>query len=223
MRMDIPLIVPSLLQQLEQQNRGSTAHINQDTALYTDADIMFYHAFNPCLLPVPEVMALGPESGKHEEGANWGTEDWNTGVLFINLKGLQAAWPSMLQFAKEQKWVFPVFDQSLVNQYYSPQYNRVLDRLPNAYNWKGYWGCSPEVVITHWHGPKPSGEGCIPCYVRSLSHSQPNIADCHCREVYDTLWGMAIAADNARLYTKMYNDYVMHFDTASDASTSLSE
>lgn len=208
MRMDIPHVVPQLLKQLEQQHPGSTASINKATALYTDADVMFYHAFDPCILPQPRIMAIGPESGQYQEGSDWHTADWNSGVLFINLKGLQAEWPSMLNFARQKKWVFPVFDQSLISQYFTGERAQALDQLPNAYNWKGYWGCSPEVIITHWHGPKPSGENCIRCYVqRRAEQKQLSVSDCKCREIYDTLWSFAVGADGGSLYSKMYTDY----------------
>ena len=30
------------------------------------------------------------------------------------------------------------------------------DRLPAAFNWKTYWGLSPEAAVVHFHGPKPT-------------------------------------------------------------------
>ena len=114
----------------------------------------------------------------------------------------------MLNFAREQKWIFPVFDQSLISQYFKGERAQALDQLPNAYNWKGYWGCSPEVIITHWHGPKPSGEDCIGCYVQHRAEQkQSDVSDCKCREIYDTLWSFAVGADGGSLYSKMYTDY----------------
>ena len=123
---------------------GVTAHINQDLVLYTDADVLFYHEFNPCTLQIPEVMAIGPEMDR--VASSWSKLNWNAGILVMNLKGFAAALPNMLQWANSRHWDFDAADQSLLNEYFPAVYGRPLDPLPEVYNWKGYWGCSPNIV-----------------------------------------------------------------------------
>ena len=123
---------------------GITAHINREEALYTDADVLFYQEFDPCKLDLPEVMAIGPET---ERTANsWSELNWNAGVLFINLKGFAAVLPHMVQWANTQRWDFKAADQTLLNDYFPAVYGQSLSSLPEIYNWKGYWGSSPNKV-----------------------------------------------------------------------------
>ena len=75
---------------------GLTAHMNQELALYTDADVMFYHDMNPCKVKKPEVMAIGPEMDRRKDA--WTDTNKNSGVLLINLKGLAAVLPGMLKY-----------------------------------------------------------------------------------------------------------------------------
>ena len=81
---------------------GSTAHINQEEVLYTDADVLFYQEFDPCKLDLPEVMAIGPEM--HRSANSWSELNWNAGVLFINLKGFSAVLPQMIHWANSRQW-----------------------------------------------------------------------------------------------------------------------
>ena len=123
---------------------GVTTHINKDVALYTDADVMFYHEFNPCKLDLPEVMAIGPEMDRVAN--SWSELNWNAGVLLMNLKGFAAVLPHMLRWANRLHWNFEVADQSMINDYFPAVHGGPLDILPEPYNWKAYWGCSPSIV-----------------------------------------------------------------------------
>lgn len=163
---------------------------------------------NPCLVEKPEVMAIGPEMDR-------GTKEWtdmnkNSGVLLINLKGLAAVLPGMMAFSNAKDWDFQVTDQSLINEYFPDHdvHNRVLDQLSDAYNWKGYWGCSPRIVITHWHGPKP--DRCLPCFLDHRSEytndKKAHEKACGCPGGYNELWRRAMEVDGGNLYAKMAKD-----------------
>lgn len=142
---------------------GVTAHINRDVALYTDADVLFIHEFDPCKLDIPEVIAIGPETDRVAN--SWSEMNWNAGVLLINLKGFAAVLPQMLQWANDRHWDFQVADQSMLNDFFPGVYGKPLDPLPEAYNWKAYWGCSPDIV-----SPSSSSHS---------SHSLPSCCQAH--------------------------------------------
>ena len=179
---------------------GSSNFINQELVLYTDNDVMFYHKFNPCKLKKPDIMAIGAEVGDDVK---------NSGVLFINFKGLAAVLPNLVSYATSNNWDFPAHDQGLINEYFPAQetHHRELDPLPRAYNWKGYWGVNPSAVIVHWHGPKP--ERCIKCYIEHLKQvniDKDAILQCPC-PFYDHLWKMAMVADEGNMYKSLLRDY----------------
>ena len=180
---------------------------------------MFYHEFNPCKLKSPEVMAIGPEMDRVAN--SWSELNWNAGVLLINVQGFGAIWPEMLRWAHSRHWDFGTADQSMLNEYFPHVYGKDLDALPEAYNWKGYWGCSPDIVIVHWHGPKP--ERCLGCYVEHLEESLTNkdaVAPCNCPYAYNYLWGMAVDNDKAGLYERLIRDQ-KSYSTAAEGRTPL--
>lgn len=191
---------------------GLRSEINQELALYTDTDVMFYHEFNPCKLKKPDILAIGPETER--VGSTWNDIHKNSGVLLINIKGLAAVLPEMIKYANEEDWSFPAYDQGLINKYF-PHHdrdNRQLDALPHAYNWKGYWGWSPDIVIAHWHGPKP--ENCLKCYIEHLEQGKTELESidkkaihaCQC-PFYDPLWEKALKVDEGKTYLKLLHDY----------------
>lgn len=170
------------------------------------ADVLFYHEFDPCKLKKPEVMAIGPEMDRIAN--SWSELNWNAGVLLINIEGFGAVWPDMLSWANSRNWDFLVADQSMINEFFPQQYGAALDALPEPYNWKGYWGCSPDIVIVHWHGPKP--ERCLKCYFEHVEASKTNenaVAPCNCPDSYDHLWNMAVDSDGAALYRRLIRDH----------------
>ena len=199
---------------------GLAGRINQELALYTDADVMFYHEVNVCKLDKPEIMALGPEMDRKAD--NWTELNKNSGVLLINMEGLASVLPGMIKYGNEKNWDFLVMDQSLINEYF-PQHDvhhRELTPLPEPYNWKGYWGCSPTVVLTHWHGPKP--ERCLNCYIKyaeeGLTDRDAHVRHCSCPEGYNELWRWALRADGGHLYMKLIKDHDRYAIAAGDAS-----
>lgn len=220
LRIDIPLIVPLLLKWMETQETGSTAHMNQEEVLYTDADVLFYQEFDPCKLDLPEVMAIGPEM--HRTANSWSELNWNAGVLFINLKGFSAVLPQMIQWANSRHWDFKAADQGMLNDYFPAVYGQPLSSLPEIYNWKGYWGSSPDKVILHWHGPK--AERCLNCYIELWEQSKSDksiVQQCGCPSAYDTLWNLAMDADQAALYRSAVQDHAKYADTLDDEIATL--
>ncbi len=181
---------------------------------------MFYHEVNPCKLDKPEIMALGPEMDR--VAASWTELNKNSGVLLINLKGLASVLPGMIKFGNGKNWDFTVMDQSLINEYFPAQdaHHRDLDSLPEPYNWKGYWGCSPTIVITHWHGPKP--ERCLNCYIQYREQSRTDkdaiVNACNCPEGYNELWRRAMVADGGNLYMKLIHDQNKYAVEAGDSA-----
>lgn len=162
-------------------------------------------------------MAIAPETGRADvntTAARWTELNWNSGVLYINLKGLLAVLPNMIQFANSKDWDFIVMDQTLINEFFSRKYGRTLDVLSDSYNWKGYWGCNPDIVLVHWHGPKP--ELCLNCYIahREESMTDPDIAACSCPHAYNVLWQQAMNIDNGKLYVHIAQDQKRYVELA---------
>ena len=188
-------------------------------AWHADADVIFYHEVNPCKLHKPDIMAVGPEMDRTAN--SWSELNWNAGVLLINVEGFRAALPDMISWAHGRQWDFVAADQSMLNEYFPHKHGKDLDMLLEAYNWKGYWGCSPEIVLVHWHGPKP--ERCLNCYLKFLEQSLTNktaIAPCNCPYEYNHLWGLAIDNDKAGLYRHLVQDQ-NKYSGAAEANTPL--
>lgn len=179
---------------------------------------MFYHDFDPCKLATPEIMAIGPEMDRNGSMPTWEELNWNSGVLLINLEGLNAILPDMIRFGNSKDWDFLVMDQSLINEYFPAESGKSLDPLPEPYNWKGYWGCSPDIVLVHWQGPKP--ERCLNCYIthREESKTDHNVKACPCPEAYTILWHHAMEADEGRLYMHMIKNQNEYARVAGDSS-----
>lgn len=177
---------------------------------------MFYHEFDPCKLDKPDFMAIGPEMDR--KAASWNELNWNSGVLLINLEGLNEVLPDMIRYANSKDWDFPVMDQSLINEYFKEESGLSLDPLPEPYNYKGYWGCSPDIVLAHWHGPKP--ERCLNCYIahREESKTDHDVKACSCPEAYNIIWQRAMQADGGDLYVHLIKDQDRYARLAGDAS-----
>jgi len=192
---------------------GFRGQINQELALYTDTDVMFYHEFNPCKLQKPDILAIAPETER--VGSTWSDINKNSGVLFINVKGLAVVLPQMIGYANAENWSLPAYDQGLINKFFphSDPEKRQLDPLPHAYNWKGYWGYNPDIVIAHWHGPKP--ERCLKCFIEHIEQGKTEKGatfSCQCQAGYDTLWERAMEVDKGKMYLKMLRDYEVYLE-----------
>jgi hypothetical protein len=76
-----------------------------------------------------------------------------------------------------------VVDQSLILEFFRDTH--LSQQLPNEVNWKGYWGGKKNVVIAHFHGPKPGR--CVECY---LIHRKSFWQQCDCPEAYKHIFSM---------------------------------
>ena len=83
----------------------------------------------------------------------------NNGVMLFDVHRFTQEWPSILKFGIEN---FPSYsyDQMWFNNYFMSTPERMANRstLANEWNWKSYWGVSPnkwhQVKLVHFHGPK---------------------------------------------------------------------
>ena len=145
---------------------GINMTINQDLALYTDADVMFYHEVNPCKLDTPRIMAIGPEMDRI--AASWNELNWNSGVLLMNLQGLKAVLPDMIRFANSKQWDFTVMDQASTLQDNSPLMrppcnapSKAMLQCPKqCHSWQGH---NPKIAMLTFITTKPGN-------TQSLSH-----------------------------------------------------
>ena len=113
--------------------------------LYTDCDVMFRS--DPKFDTIPSYFASAPQTSLDDY-----KHDMNTGVMLMNLPAMRRDLPHFKEFIVHnlnEGW--PGCDQENYRRFYGGRW----DRLPSRFNWKPYWGISPEAVITHWHGPKP--------------------------------------------------------------------
>lgn len=85
-------------------------------------------------------------------------------MLYVHADGLRAALPRLLEYARARHWKLAAADQTLLLQGLGDD----VQLLPDAYNWKGYWGAASNVQLVHFHGPKPMR--CLPCYLRYPDH-----------------------------------------------------
>lgn len=127
-RMEIPLIMHKIVEKYP--------NVSSQYALYTDSDALFIK-MPPFLKPA--ILALGAESTK-------GKKD-NSGVIFFNNQGILPYIPDYIQYASENG---NTGDQPLTLHFFRNK----SDLLPDAYNWKPYWGVNPDAYIWHTHGTK---------------------------------------------------------------------
>lgn len=179
-RFDIPYIVKHVLTDL------SADEYDLDYALYTDTDVLLFRDFTECSLPKPNVLYIGPE-GKR-------AVPWNSGVLYMNLTAMQEHWPNVLELAVKKKFNFAAVDQGLFIEYFVEGNYSTL--LPDQYNWKGYWGGADDVVIAHFHGPKPGK--CLDCLLIFRDHYR---SICECPPVYFSVFDQTV--DHGKFYERM--------------------
>ena len=111
-------------------------------ALYTDADVMFQPGFSIegyC----PSFLAAAPEFSRGS------LRDLNSGVMVMNVPVWRQRHKELIEFTKENMNLG--LDQEILRQFVGTEY--LL--LPDRFNWKPYWGQTPDAAIIHWHGPKP--------------------------------------------------------------------
>lgn len=113
--------------------------------LYTDIDVLFRRDVVPEAIH-PRVVACAPEFDPDE------LSYFNSGVMLIDVPRFAAARPKLVRNLRAGlPLARPWDDQSLLNQTFAGRW----DRLPNAWNWKPYWGFHPGAAIVHFHGLKP--------------------------------------------------------------------
>jgi len=115
-----------------------------DVILYTDCDVMFSSDIDFGDLK-PDFFACAPEFDKEDY------TNFNTGVMFMNLKALRTEAKGFSDFIRNNLDKCAAFDQGAYRIYFEDR----LDKLPIEYNWKPYWGVSDTAHIVHFHGPKP--------------------------------------------------------------------
>jgi hypothetical protein len=112
--------------------------------LYTDIDVMFRKSVDMSGVR-PSTVACAPEHRQDDFSY------FNSGVMVMNLPAMRETRGKLIQTLGERvKGIEPHNDQGILNAVY-----RDWARLPNAWNWKPYWGFSDDAAIVHFHGPKP--------------------------------------------------------------------
>jgi len=117
------------------------------------------HAF----LDTTDVLAVLPQNGQE---MTYGREMFrqtgpcNTGVMVFDLESYRAAFPRLMQVAREHHFDFRVHDQTWIQQYHRSPLERIRPKLlPDRWNWKVYWGSpgneATRFWILHFHGVKP--------------------------------------------------------------------
>ena len=154
LRVDIAAIMSQIDKLMASLAKGGlrVPQYSKDNILWTDPDVIFEGKIDSCTLPQPLILSIGPEAGMGLA--------MNYGVIYFNVSGFVALSEDMLTWAKQKDFHFD-HDQDLMSQYIG---NRV-NTLPDAYNWKLYWGNTTsarrppysggdEIKILHFHGPK---------------------------------------------------------------------
>ncbi len=156
LRVDLPRLLPAVASALAR--RGLLAATQLDTVLWTDPDVLFRADVTACGLPVPRILSIGPEAG-------FGLAH-NYGVVYFNVSGYSEHFDGLLAAAAAARWEFD-HDQALLSQHFGTR----VGLLPDALNWKPYWGApaaafrpawlAAPVRILHFHGPKLSVANCM--------------------------------------------------------------
>ena len=167
----------------------NSSEVDTEYVLYTDTDVLFFNDFTECSLPKPAILYMGPENIRKKIN--------NSGVLYMNVSAMREHLPRMMALAAAHRWKFAANDQGLYLEYFRKQNYATL--LPDKYNWKGYWGGADDVVIAHFHGPKPGS--CLECLL--LYRTQVDL--CTRCEPYQAL--TRTLPDNGKFYETMLMTY----------------
>lgn len=154
LRVDIAAIMSRIEKMMASLAEGGlqVPQYSKENILWTDPDVIFQGKIDSCTLPQPHILSIGPEAGMGLA--------LNYGVIYFNVSGFNAVSKDMLDWAREKEFHFD-HDQDLMTQYIGTRVNT----LPDAYNWKLYWGNTTtarrppysgddEIKILHFHGPK---------------------------------------------------------------------
>ena len=116
-----------------------------DFVLYTDCDVIFLKDFDYKNLEQPEYFSCSSENNPDD------FENFNTGVMYMNLKKLRESHREFTDFITANLYDLAAFDQTAYQMFYGSK----MTPLPIQYNYKPYWKMDENAVIIHFHGPKP--------------------------------------------------------------------
>lgn len=116
-----------------------------DVVLYTDCDVLFLNDVNFENSPHPEYFSRSSQFNKYD------FSDFNTGVMFMNVKKLAESYDVFLKFIASNIDNLIAFDQGAYQRFYG----RKNEPLGVKFNHKPYWGIDEKAIILHYHGPKP--------------------------------------------------------------------
>ena len=163
--------------------------INDRIVLYTDNDVLFVNPLTRAQLDVLKRPLIADREKILMYGQDYlidRAKPSNTGVMLIDVMGLEREMPSLLEFGERlgEQGKFPEHDQVLINHYYADprKWKRENLLLPVQYNWKVYWHIidpvmsAKTIVMIHFHGPKPGVgvEEIATCDIASLGPSGGN-------------------------------------------------
>lgn len=117
--------------------------------LYADTDIMFLQDIKLSdFEKLPEYIGVCPEFEKSQDYTYF-----NAGVMLINIPKMREKYQEFLDMINCGKTAtIECCDQGYLNDLYSG----LFDKLPLEYNWKPYYGYTPNAKIVHFHGIKPN-------------------------------------------------------------------
>mmetsp|Transcript_30884 Transcript_30884/g.98624 ORF Transcript_30884/g.98624 Transcript_30884/m.98624 type:complete len:872 (-) Transcript_30884:333-2948(-) len=131
--------------------------------LYADVDVIFLRDVSVLDfgLPLPAYFTMGTEAdgGVFELGN--GVRVGNAGVMLLHIDGLRRTHDKFITWVFSQNNIkrglhfqrFGPGDQGAYNAFYRGKFEV---RTWPLFNFKPYWGFSPEAKLVHFHGPKPA-------------------------------------------------------------------
>ncbi len=128
-------------------------------ALVTDVDILFLQDPRPILEKLKPTRFCACPEEPFEKFSLWKSDKnyFNNGIVWINIDFMCKILPSLREYILSRNFDIPgPLDQAALNTYCQNHFqNFQLEQLPEAFNWKAYWGNNPDAMIVHFHGPKP--------------------------------------------------------------------
>ena len=126
--------------------------------LVTDCDVMFLNNFDYAQIKPGLLAAVREITGLENPSAVDVRQEYNAGVMVINLASFRRRMDELLRCAEENGYYyFPVpdstYDQGLLNTVFRAEEDWV--RLPPELNWRVFFGINPAAQVVHWQGPKP--------------------------------------------------------------------
>ena len=191
-RFDIPFIMDDLLEHLQQRGMD-TSQINSTHVLFSDNDVMFVRDFDASIIPPTPIVAVGPQQKHHTS--------LNAGVLYMNAEGCRQEFPAMFDWWANQTHWHSQLTQPMLLRFFRKR----MSLLPDAFNYKAYWGPSPEATLIHFHGPKPTR--CLPCYLEFRKNGTDFRKPCGCAPDYNQLWQTALMSDNGSYFAQIQEDW----------------